>query len=68
VPLMSVPMRMVNKPVRISCNMEDLVQTSVNQNFVPVLDDEDKFIGIIKRSAIIDYCYQYMFKSMKKEA
>jgi CBS domain-containing protein len=63
-----IPMRMTNKPVRISCAIEDLILTAINQNFVPVLDDDDKFIGIIKRSAIINFCYENMFKKLKKEA
>jgi CBS-domain-containing membrane protein len=68
VPIADIPMRTVNKPVRINCNIEDLILTAENQNFVPVLDDDDKFIGIIKRSAIINYCYQNMFKKLQKEA
>ena len=63
-----IPMRKIYKPVKISCNIEDIILTAVNQNFVPVLDDEDKFIGIIKRSAIINYCYDNMFKKLSKEA
>jgi CBS-domain-containing membrane protein len=63
-----IPMLKINKPVRISCDIEDLILTAVNQNFVPVLDDDDKFIGIIKRSAIINYCYEKMFNKLKKEA
>lgn len=66
--IMNIPMHMQNKPVRITCNIEDLILTAVNQNFVPVLDDEDNFIGIIKRSAIINYCYDNMFKRLKIEA
>lgn len=60
--------RVKNNPVRISCNIEDLVLVAVNQNFVPVIDDNDKFIGIIKRSAIINYCYQRLFKQAASEA
>ena len=63
-----IPMHMVNKPVRISCNIEDLILTAASQNFVPVLDDQDKFIGIIRRSAIISYCYDSMFKKLNREA
>lgn len=66
--IMNIPMHMQNKPVHITCNIEDLILTAVNQNFVPVLDDEDNFIGIIKRSAIINYCYDNMFKRLKIEA
>lgn len=66
--LSDIAMITKNKPVRISCNIEDLVMTAANQNFVPVLDDEDKFIGIIKRSAILNYCYEKLFKRAVKEA
>jgi CBS domain containing-hemolysin-like protein len=43
--------------VSIDANIEDLIATSMNQNFVPVVDDKDTFIGIIKRRDIIEYCY-----------
>ena len=29
----------------------------MNQNFVPVVDDRGIFIGIVRRQAIIRYCY-----------
>ena len=38
--------------------MEDLVGKALNQNFVPVLDDQKCFIGIITRKDIIKYFYQ----------
>ena len=38
--------------------MEDLLQKSMNQNFVPVVDDDRKFIGIVTRKSIIEYCYE----------
>ena len=41
--------------IKIDKNMEDLIDMSVNQNFVPVLDDEDKFIGIVTRKKIIEH-------------
>ena len=30
----------------------------MNQNFVPVVDDRGIFIGIVRRQAIIRYCYE----------
>lgn len=63
-----IQLRVTNKPVRINCNIEDLILVAVNQNFVPVIDDNDKFIGIIKRSAIINYCYQRLYKNSRIEA
>jgi CBS-domain-containing membrane protein len=48
----------INKPVTINSKIESLISLAVNQNFVPVVDDHGIFIGIIKRSDIINYCYQ----------
>ncbi len=57
VSIMDVQRKMDNSPVSINANIEDLVSKSMNQNFVPVIDDQDIFIGIIKRRDIIGYCY-----------
>ncbi|ABR46882.1 CBS domain containing protein [Alkaliphilus metalliredigens QYMF] len=43
------------KPVLINAKVEDLVHLIINQNFVPVVDDNGVFIGIVKRSTIITY-------------
>jgi len=48
-------------PVRVNTDMHDLVQRASEQNFVPVVDDKDTFIGIVTRSAIVKYCYQQLF-------
>ena len=40
--------------------MEDLLDRAINQNFVPVVDDQGAFIGIITRKSIIKYCYNEM--------
>ena len=60
VPIMNVKRRKDNAPVSVEANIEDLISKSMNQNFVPVIDDEETFIGIIKRRDIIDYCYNKM--------
>ena len=60
VPIMNVKRRKDNAPVSLEANIEDLISKSMNQNFVPVIDDEETFIGIIKRRDIIDYCYNKM--------
>ncbi len=43
-------------PVRIGAEMEELFALAAAQNFVPVVDDRDFFIGIVRRSTIIEYC------------
>lgn len=53
-----VPLRWKYTPVNIDCNIEDLVEIAMKQNFVPVVDDADNFIGIIRRSDILKYCYK----------
>ena len=62
-----IPMHTTNKPIHIDANIEDLVATTINQNFVPVVDDNNIFIGIIKRSDIINYFYETVFKKNKNE-
>lgn len=57
VPIMNIKRRMDNSPVSVNANIEDLISKSMNQNFVPVIDDQKTFIGIIKRRDIIEYCY-----------
>lgn len=42
-------------PVPITVSMDDLVHSAMSQNFVPVVDDDYRFIGIITRKDIIRY-------------
>ncbi|AJS60675.1 CBS domain-containing protein [Paenibacillus sp. IHBB 10380] len=60
--LKDVPLRMSNKPVSIDANMEDLINLAKVQNFVPVVDDMNRFIGIVRRSQIIEYCEKFVSK------
>ena len=60
-----VPRRKDNQPVKASANMEDLVSKAMSQNFVPVVDDDGTFIGIITRKDIIQYCYTRFSKNEK---
>jgi len=43
------------KPSCIDTAMETLIEQAKNQNFVPVVDDRNVFIGIVTRSEIIKY-------------
>ncbi len=53
--LKDVPLRMNMEAVRIDADIRDLIVLVKAQNFVPVIDDMNKFIGIVRRSDIIDY-------------
>ena len=54
--IMEITRRKDNIPVRVTTSMYDLIQRASSQNFVPVVDDKDAFIGIVRRGAIITYC------------
>lgn len=58
IPVTAIRRRLDNRPVKADANMEDLIGKALNQNFVPVLDDQKCFIGIITRKDIIKYFYQ----------
>lgn len=53
--LSEVPRRFTNSAVRINAEIEDLLSLAITQNFIPVVDDGDIFIGIIRRREIIEY-------------
>lgn len=55
-----VERRVNHKSVSINSDMDSLISLAISQNFVPVVDDEGIFIGIIKRSDIIEYCYSHL--------
>ena len=59
--IMEIDRKKDNISVRVTTSMQDLVQRASTQNFVPVVDDKDTFIGIVTRRAIINYCQQKLF-------
>ena len=59
--IMDISRRKDNIPVRVTTSMQELVERASYQNFVPVVDDKNAFIGIVTRRAIIKYCQQSLF-------
>ena len=45
-----------NPAVRITTTIEELLTRSMNQNFIPVVDDLGSLVGIVTRKTIIKYC------------
>ena len=60
--IMEIPRRKDNVPVRVTTAMQTLVERATNQNFVPVVDDKDTFIGLITRKSIVHYCMIELFR------
>lgn len=54
--LTEVEQHIQNQPVSINAMMEDLISRAVEQNFIPVVDDQQIFIGIVRRREILEYC------------
>ncbi|MBQ6536454.1 MAG: CBS domain-containing protein [Firmicutes bacterium] len=42
-------------PARIIATDEELLNKAMDQNFIPVIDDEDVFIGIVTRRTVMRY-------------
>ena len=53
--ILQIPRKRDNKPVNVQTDMEELLEKAQKQNFVPVVDDESVFIGIVTRKDIIQY-------------
>ena len=66
VSIMAIPRRATYKPVRASANIEDLLDCAINQNFVPVVDDQGYFIGLVTRKEILKYGYREYKKAVAK--
>ncbi|SCW28976.1 CBS domain-containing protein [Paenibacillus tianmuensis] len=47
--------RIHNECVSIKAHLEDMLHLATDQNFVPVVDDNRIFIGMIRRKDIIEY-------------
>jgi predicted transcriptional regulator len=48
-----------NPAVSINASISEVLELVSNQNFVPVVDDREKFMGIITRKSVMNY-YQKM--------
>lgn len=60
--IMEISRRKDNVPVRVNTSMQNLVERATTQNFVPVVDDKETFIGLVTRKAIINYCMIELYR------
>ena len=59
--IMEISRRKTYLPVKVTTSMHDLIDRATQQNFVPVVDDKDAFIGLVTRKSIVKYCQQQLF-------
>lgn len=53
--IMDIKHRYDNQPVSVTADMQTLLLKAADQNFVPVVDDKNDFIGMVTRRAIMRY-------------
>lgn len=46
------------KSVKGNAKIEDIIELMLSQNFVPVVDDDNTFIGIVTRGDVIKYMHK----------
>ena len=63
--IMDIPHRKDHTPVPVDTKIDDLMIKTVEQNFVPVVDDRGTFIGIVTRKAILQYCMDQYLNCMQ---
>ena len=60
--IMEIERHRDNAPIKVDAQIQDLINVSKSQNFVPVIDDRNMFIGIVTRQDIISYFYDISSK------
>ena len=56
------------QPVKVTTRVEDLLSVAAEQNFVPVIDDKNAFIGIVTRSRILKYFQETYYERTSRSA
>lgn len=56
-----------NPCVHVNISMKELFERSINQSFIPVVDDREFFVGIVTRQKIIRYFLDEYSKNSKSE-
>ena len=60
IPISAIKTTRVVEPVNISAKLEDLISKTIEQNFIPVVDDLGVYIGLVRRRDMINYCRQLL--------
>jgi len=50
-----------NAPIKMNAQMDELIGKATDENFVPVVDDHNLFIGIVTRKVILNYFFEHRF-------
>lgn len=67
VPVVEVTLRRSIRAVHVDAEIEDLIALALDQSFVPVVDDRDVFIGIVRRRTLLTHFRQRMVAELREE-
>jgi len=56
-----VPRHRDNEPLDIKANNEILLSKAIDENFVPIIDDQKIFTGIVTRKELLNYFFERKF-------
>lgn len=60
IPISSIKTSREVEPVNISTSFDELMRKTVDQNFLPVVDDLGVYIGLVRRRDMVKYCYNLL--------
>jgi CBS domain-containing protein len=66
IPMRRVPRDKDYKAISVLAPVDDVLTLAIQQNYIPVVDDQQIFIGIIRRQSVIRYLYDDYFKGEPK--
>lgn len=55
IPVVAIKKRLKVECVALGADLDDMLALAADQNFVPVVDDDRVFLGIVRRKDIIEY-------------
>ncbi|MCK6546721.1 CBS domain-containing protein [Myxococcota bacterium] len=65
IPISEVPIRRSIRAIRIDAEIEQLVSLTLDQSFVPVVDDREVFIGIVRRRTILAHFRDSLVEALR---
>ena len=63
--ILDVPRYRDYRTLTMESSLSDLVNLSMEQNFIPMVDDRNVFMGIIRRRKILEYCKEELRDSLE---
>lgn len=67
IPVNSIALSRKVEPVNISAGLSELLKKSIEQNFIPVVDDSGIYIGLVRRKDVLEYCRPVLLEALNNK-